>query len=49
MDIKYIKYIKIWDAVQAMIFELFTTEGVNKGKFINPKLNMYGDKVQWWK
>ena len=39
------KYKKIWEAVEAQLFQSLITEVVNKGKFINPKLNMYGDKV----
>ena len=39
------KYKKIWEAVEAQLFQSLTTEVVNKGKYINPKLNMYGDKI----
>ena len=38
------KYKKIWEAVEAQLFQSLTTEVVNKSKYINPKLNMYGDK-----
>ena len=33
------------EAVEAQLFQSLTTEVVNKGKYINPKLNMYGDKI----
>ena len=39
------KYEKIWGSVEAQLFQSLATEVVNKGKYINPKLNMYGDKV----
>ena len=39
------KYKKIWEAVEAQVFQSITTEVVNKGQYINPKLNMYGDRV----
>ena len=39
------KYKKIWEAVEAQLLQSLTTEVVNKGKYINPKLNMYGDRV----
>ena len=39
------KYKKIWEAVEAQVFQSLTTEVVNKGQYINPKLNMYGEKV----
>ena len=39
------QYEKIWSAVEAQLFQSLATEVVNKGKYINPKLNMYGDKV----
>ena len=39
------KYVKIWGAVEEHLFQSLTTEVINKGKFINPKLNMYGDKI----
>ena len=39
------KYEKIWAAVEAQLFQSLTTEVINKGKYINPKLNMYGDRV----
>ena len=39
------KYKKIWEAVEAQLFQCLTTEVVSKGKYINPKLNMYGDKI----
>ena len=39
------KYKKIWEAVEAQLFQSLTTFVVNKGKYINPKLNMYGDKI----
>ena len=45
------KYKKIWEAVEAQLFQCFTTEVVNKGKYINPKLNMvvqyYGKEVPY--
>ena len=31
--------------MEAQLFQSLTTEVVNKGKYINPKLNMYGDKI----
>ena len=39
------KYKKIWEVVEAQLFQCLTTEVVSKGKYINPKLNMYGDKI----
>ena len=39
------KYEKIWGSVEAQLFQCLTTEVVSKGKYINPKLNMYGDKI----
>ena len=39
------KYVKIWGAVEEQLFQSLTTEVLNKGKFINPKLNMYGDQI----
>ena len=39
------KYEKIWNAVETQIFQSLTTSVVNKGKYINSKLNMYGDKI----
>ena len=40
------KYTKILGAVEAQLFQSLTTEVVNKGKCINPKLNIYkGEKV----
>ena len=39
------KYEKIWGGVEAQLFQSLTTEVVSKGKYINPKLNMYGDKI----
>ena len=38
-------YKKIWEAVEAQLFQCLTTEVVSKGRYINPKLNMYGDKI----
>ena len=38
-------YKKIWEAVEAQLFQCLTTEAVSKGRYINPKLNMYGDKI----
>ena len=32
------KYEEIWGAVEAQLFQSLTTEVVNKGKYINPKL-----------
>ena len=31
--------------MEAQLFQSLTTEVVNKGKYINPKLNMYGERV----
>ena len=39
------KYKKIWEAVEAQLFQSLTTEVVSKGKYINLKLNMFGDKI----
>ena len=39
------KYVKIWGSVEEQLFQSLATEVLNKGKFINPKLNMYGDKI----
>ena len=39
------KYKKIWEVVEAQLFQCLTTEVVSKGRYINPKLNMYGDKI----
>ena len=36
---------KIWDAVETQLFQCLITEVVNKGKYRNPKLKTYGDKV----
>ena len=38
-------YKKIWEAVEAQLFQCLTTQVVSKGRYINPKLNMYGDKI----
>ena len=38
-------YKKIWEAVEAQLFQCLTTEVVSKGRYINRKLNMYGDKI----
>ena len=38
-------YKKIWEAVEAQLFQCLTTEVVSKCRYINPKLNMYGDKI----
>ena len=38
-------YKKIWEAVEAQLFQCLTTEVVSKGRYINPKLNMYGAKI----
>ena len=38
-------YKKIWEAVEAQLFQCLTTQVVSKGLYINPKLNMYGDKI----
>ena len=38
-------YRKIWEAVEAQLFQCLTTQVVSKGRYINPKLNMYGDKI----
>ena len=40
-----VKYIKIWEAVEAQLFQCLTTDVVSNCKYINPKLNMYGDKI----
>ena len=39
------KYKKIWGVVEAQLVQCLTTEVVSKGKYINLKLNMYGDKI----
>ena len=39
------KYKKIWEVVEAQLVQCLTTEVVSKGKYINLKLNMYGDKI----
>ena len=39
------KYEKIWKAVEEQIFQCLTANVVKKGKYINSKLNMYGDKI----
>ena len=39
------KYEKIWNAVETHIFQCLATSVVNKGKYINSKLNMYGDRI----
>ena len=39
------KYKKIWEVVEAQLFQCLTTEVVSKGKYINPKLDMCGDKI----
>ena len=40
-----VKYRKIWEAVEAQLFQCLTTDVVSNCKYINPKLNMYGDKI----
>ena len=40
-----VKYEKIWSAVEAQLFQCLKIEVVSKGKYINPKLNIYGDKI----
>ena len=40
-----VKYKKIWEAVEAQLFQCLTTDVVSNCKYINPKLNMYGDKI----
>ena len=40
-----VKYRQIWEAVEAQLFQCLTTDVVSNCKYINPKLNMYGDKI----
>ena len=40
-----VKYRKIWEAVEAQLFQCLTTDVVSNCKYINPKLNMYGYKI----
>ena len=40
-----VKYGQIWEAVEAQLFQCLTTDVVSNCKYINPKLNMYGDKI----